>query len=298
MEKINFKNGEAPYINDTNLNQMQDNTENAIKDVKTELEKEIGEKTSDAVIMNIDIMGGDLSYPTTLTKFVNAWYGDETHSYLDLKTDLDKLNNKVPLYVKINNYVIPVSFTLTIDDNYLLGYSNIWLCYLGRFGSISRWAIELPEEENSEITLLNAESYTTKPIDNLESEDGSAPLSANQGRILNNKNTYSTEEQEIGTWIDGKPIYKKTYVNTVASGTDNTFSISDLNYDSIWIDMSNSYIIQSNYTFPLMDYRTSEDFKRTYLKTDTKSIRALVGSQLANTSRTYVTTFNYTKTTD
>lgn len=34
MEKINFINGQAPAINGTNLNQMQDNTENAINDVK------------------------------------------------------------------------------------------------------------------------------------------------------------------------------------------------------------------------------------------------------------------------
>lgn len=31
MEKITFKNGQAPYINDTNLNKMQDNVEKAIE---------------------------------------------------------------------------------------------------------------------------------------------------------------------------------------------------------------------------------------------------------------------------
>lgn len=30
MEKIDFKNGQGPYINDTNLNQLQDNVEKAI----------------------------------------------------------------------------------------------------------------------------------------------------------------------------------------------------------------------------------------------------------------------------
>ena len=32
MEKIHFVNGQTPYINDTNLNQMQDNIENEIND--------------------------------------------------------------------------------------------------------------------------------------------------------------------------------------------------------------------------------------------------------------------------
>lgn len=40
MEKINFINGETP-INDTNLNQMQDNMENAINTITTEIEEKI-----------------------------------------------------------------------------------------------------------------------------------------------------------------------------------------------------------------------------------------------------------------
>ena len=33
MQKVNFKNGQAPYINDTNLNQLQDNMEEAINEL-------------------------------------------------------------------------------------------------------------------------------------------------------------------------------------------------------------------------------------------------------------------------
>lgn len=40
MDKINFINGETP-INDTNLNQMQDNVENAINTITTEIEEKI-----------------------------------------------------------------------------------------------------------------------------------------------------------------------------------------------------------------------------------------------------------------
>ena len=29
-----------------------------------------------------------------------------------------------------------------------------------------------------------------------------------------NTNNYSTEEQVIGTWIDGKPLYRKTFINS------------------------------------------------------------------------------------
>ena len=37
MDKIHFKNGQEPYINDTNLNLLQDNAERAIDDAKFEL---------------------------------------------------------------------------------------------------------------------------------------------------------------------------------------------------------------------------------------------------------------------
>ena len=30
-------------------------------------------------------------------------------------------------------------------------------------------------------------------------------------------NNYSTSEQRIGTWINGKPLYRKTYVETLSS---------------------------------------------------------------------------------
>ena len=50
---------------------------------------------------------------------------------------------------------------------------------------------------------------TVEVIDNLTSTDTTKPLSANQGRLLNQKLNYYIEETVIGTWIDGKPIYRK-----------------------------------------------------------------------------------------
>ena len=50
---------------------------------------------------------------------------------------------------------------------------------------------------------------TVEVIDNLTSTDTTKPLSANQGRLLNQKLNYYIEEVEVGKWIDGKPIYRK-----------------------------------------------------------------------------------------
>ena len=37
---------------------------------------------------------------------------------------------------------------------------------------------------------------------------------------IDDPNTYSTEEQRIGTWIDGKPIYRKVFTGTFENDTN------------------------------------------------------------------------------
>ena len=53
-------------------------------------------------------------------------------------------------------------------------------------------------------------------VNSLESTSATDALSAKQGKELNEKitrnSTYSTEEQAVGTWIDGKTIYRKVII--------------------------------------------------------------------------------------
>lgn len=60
---------------------------------------------------------------------------------------------------------------------------------------------------------------TVEVIDNLTSTDTTKPLSANQGRLLNQKLNYYIEEVAVGTWIDGSTIYRRivefTFSNTL-----------------------------------------------------------------------------------
>lgn len=60
------------------------------------------------------------------------------------------------------------------------------------------------EEKNGDVVYL------------LTDADPSAPGGENTGEV------YSTEETRIGTWIDGKPLYRKTYsIVTNATGVSN-----------------------------------------------------------------------------
>ncbi len=52
---------------------------------------------------------------------------------------------------------------------------------------------------------------------------------------VNNKFNYSTEEQVIGTWTDGKPLYKRVFNLTSPSTQEATvlFALDDYNIDKI-----------------------------------------------------------------
>lgn len=62
------------------------------------------------------------------------------------------------------------------------------------------------------------------------------------------REVHSTSEQRIGTWVDGKPLYEKTFVweKTDYTGdilTIDAVDISSLGVDTVFIDFSSSFII-------------------------------------------------------
>lgn len=108
-------------------------------------------------------------------------------------------------------------------------------------------------EINSSLQLASIDGV--KIADN--NNDGTVTLTKDQYNSIlsrltalennsNNTNTnenYSTEEQVVGTWINGKPIYRKVVPVTLPSGTSNTSTahgISNMdtlvNYSLTWYD--------------------------------------------------------------
>ena len=62
--------------------------------------------------------------------------------------------------------------------------------------------------------------------------------------MLVDKTAYSTEEKQIGTWIDGKPLYRRSFILT-ASNLNNSPFVTDIPsniIDNIWIDASATFI--------------------------------------------------------
>lgn len=53
---------------------------------------------------------------------------------------------------------------------------------------------------------------------------------------------YSTEEQRIGTWIDGKPLYRKTFTIPSTSAKPYYLDTSALNIENGFLDIGHSYL--------------------------------------------------------
>jgi len=113
---------------------------------------------------------------------------------------------------------------------------------------------------------------------------------------------YSTEEQVVGTWIDGKTLYEKTYafLNQSYGGggsaaTDYNVTVTGLTgYSTIWI--AQAFGLRTGYTIPLpyvhylVDYQIGIFFNET-----NNTIGLRVGKSVAAITDLYVT-FRYTKT--
>lgn len=116
-----------------------------------------------------------------------------------------------------------------------------------------------------------------------------------------NYNVYSTEEQKVGKWIDGNPLYRKTLVfNPTVSGEQVECLTGVTNANLMWIDKSNSFLIRESgsimcgigdidndkYWFDVR--QVTNNYSKVYCK---------IGESIYLNSTVYITIL-YTKTTD
>lgn len=109
---------------------------------------------------------------------------------------------------------------------------------------------------------------------------------------------YSTTEQVVGEWIDGKPLYSKT-VNFGALPNKSTkevaHNISDL--DAI-VAVKGIAFLNDNSTFYPLPYTSPDALGDNILLIVTKTlIRIMTGYNRSNLTNSYITVY-YTKTTD
>ena len=149
-------------------------------------------------------------------------------------------------------------------------------------------------------------------ISNLQIEQGSTPTEyqpyVEQQIFIKNSNevyeefikkseeVYSTEKQRIGTWIDGKPLYRITIPNiAVGANKQVAVDLSKYNYNEIWIDNGNTFnhYANSNLTSSGVNWINND-----FIDTGTVWINQNKIMNVKNHStsdRTYFITLKYTK---
>lgn len=139
------------------------------------------------------------------------------------------------------------------------------------------------------VQLKNKENENLYPI-NLNYEKRISKLE---------DNAYSTEEQVVGTWVDGKPIYKKMiefHFEPESEGTNSySLDVSHLNIDS-FVDLETIVKKGSNMNFSNNFYMADTNFTFIFYRDNSLQFRIGVDA-FKETSSGYVI-LEYTKTTD
>lgn len=133
---------------------------------------------------------------------------------------------------------------------------------------------------------------TTTPItaDNMNTLQDNVETAINESKI----DIYSTTEQRVGTWIDGKPVYSKTFEVSLSNDSNITQAHNISNVSKIWIDENKTFIWGGSEGLTGNWYYSSSDWARTWV--NPTSIRFRSPSSIGG--RTLYITLNYTKTTD
>lgn len=111
---------------------------------------------------------------------------------------------------------------------------------------------------------------------------------AKTGRIED----YSLDEQIIGTWIDGKPLYRKTFKLTSPSQTSSSETILTLDGNCSIVKYEGILESAGNSKYPLNVWFSSSDYIYSYILPD--GLKLKVG-HTSYASRPIIVTVEYTK---
>ena len=150
--------------------------------------------------------------------------------------------------------------------------------------------LDVSDDSTNEKTEIKAVGLNADSLDDIIQ---SASVQGNA--VAGNGLVYSTTEQVVGRWVDGKPIYQKTFIGTTSATTSS---------DSVAGTIANlDTLVNSNGTIFLvgtwgvnqhsLPYNNVIEY---YIDTSNQVI-IHKQNEIANTKK-YMVTIQYTKTTD
>lgn len=170
----------------------------------------------------------------------------------------------------------------------------------GGAGTSTYIGTEEPSDADVNVWINPSESTNigTEVVNSLEgNEEHLAP----SVKAVNQLNTYSTEEHIVGTWIDGKPIYRKTIVY---SNSEIIGNLSDVTNVTILADLNNLKNVikidahtSANNVLPSIGLRNNVFYSTGVTAANAKSIQLRIVKDEWS-PRTWYFDVYYTKTTD
>lgn len=207
MEKINFINDKLPALNAENLNQMQANIEKAI---------------SNPIVEDI--------------KCKNLFNTKNLHDYNHCNYTI--ISNNAVIF---SSNVITGRVTFDIHDlkpntDYILSFDRTTSLESGEFlVEVYTTGANLASINSGNQVTFNSGSYTSLVIgffnrtandtkieqtfSNIQLEEGTTATNYVPYKEFSNQVHYSTTKQVIGTWVDGKSVYRTIYQGDIANGT-------------------------------------------------------------------------------
>ena len=164
--------------------------------------------------------------------------------------------------------------------------------------------VDTSETETKKMTASQMKTYAQNGVvltadikDNLTSTDTNKPLSANQGKVLNDKitnlKTYSTSEIDTGEiWDNGKHIFRRTIKSTTPNATYTWLTLtSGLNADVIF--KYYGYYILSSSEMKILPFITNSS--SIWFQKNSSNEFQVATSDSAVLSKTLSVTIEYTK---
>lgn len=176
------------------------------------------------------IQGRFLEEETSTT--INAGT-DALYCKLVIEIDLSKINTANDLNQACYKLVTDVNtYPALTQNNIVKNNTGIYQYELARFRTTSSGILEFQDMR----TYLDFDSIYEEIRQHIQDIDDESIF------VLKSDMAYSTTEKVVGTWIDGKPIYRKTFKADSMPDRRIEIDISGLNVDSIFFILDKSYL--------------------------------------------------------
>lgn len=200
--------------------------------------------------------------------------------------------------------VVEYDLEKEVVEPYIENVSNFIVQYNGEttISNSDNTEMEVGLTKNKAISSINGNISDLQEKDN-DLNNRIDKVNTNLNGKITNLTTYSTEEIKIGeTWIDGKPIYRKTFIGSGAGDID----ITSLKIDEIFFDLRRTKFYWSNVErhapLPLVATASGDSvITGTYqagIYTDSSKTKLTIEKGGRIEMSKYVITIEYTKTTD